>query len=119
MKDKSLPSRPVMRQRPQGTLRVPMTAFTEEFKRNAVAKFREEGTNATLLALELGIRRNQLYKWAKALDELAPGATLRSPGRPSADDESEVVRLRRELARAQQEPAVLKKFDAYLTRLKK
>jgi transposase len=119
MKNKSLPSKTSDETAPQGTLRVPRATFTEEFKRNAVAKFREEGTNATLLALELGIRRNQLYKWAKALDELAPGATLRSPGRPSADDESEVVRLRRELARAQQELAILKKFDAYLTRLKK
>jgi transposase len=36
-----------------------------------------------------------------------------------AAQESEVVRLRRELARAKEELAILKKFDAYLTRLKK
>ena len=93
--------------------------FTDEFKRMAVARLRESGTNATLLALELGIRRNQLYKWANALDALEPGGSLKAPGRPPASEESEVVRLRRELARAQQELAVLKKFDAYLTRLKK
>jgi transposase-like protein len=46
--------------------------FTDEFKRVAVARLRE-CDNATLLALELGIRRNQLYKWAKMLDELEPG----------------------------------------------
>jgi transposase len=95
------------------------TKFTDEFKRMAVARLRESDTNATLLALELGVRRNQLYKWAKKLDELEVGKTLRTPGRPPASEESEVVRLRRELANAQQELAVLKKFDAYLTRLKK
>jgi transposase len=95
------------------------TVFTDEFKRDAVAKLREPGTNATLLALELGIRRNLLYKWAKLLDASAPGVPLREPGRPPAADESEVVQLRRQLARAEQELAVLKKFDAYLTRLKK
>jgi len=97
----------------------PRAKFTEEFKRMAVAKLRESGTNATLLALELGIRRNQLYKWAKQLDTLEPGKALKVPGRPPASEESEVVRLRRELANAQQELLVLKKFDAYLTRLKK
>lgn len=95
------------------------TRFTDEFKRMAVAKLREGDTNATLLALELGIRRNQLYKWAKKLDEQGSDQSLRAPGRPPASEESEVVRLRRELASAQQELAILKKFDAYLTRLKK
>jgi transposase len=93
--------------------------FTDEFKRMAVARLREGDTNATLLALELGVRRNQLYKWAKKLDELEPGQLLKAPGRPLASEESEIVRLRRELAGAQQELAILKKFDAYLTRLKK
>jgi transposase len=94
------------------------TKFTDEFKRMAVARLRETD-NVTLLALELGIRRNQLYKWAKALEELEAGKSLKGPGRPPASEESEVARLRRELAKAQQELTVLKKFDAYLTRLKK
>jgi transposase len=119
MKNKRLPIKTGIEAAAQGASRAPRTTFTDEFKRNAVAKLREPGTNATLLALELGIRRNQLYKWAKTLDELAPGDTLKSPGRPPVADESEVVRLRRELARAEQELAILKKFDAYLTRLKK
>ncbi len=97
----------------------PRAKFTDEFKRTAVAKLRESGTNATLLAFELGIRRNQLYKWAKAIDEREPNKVLRSPGRPPIGDESEVSRLRRELDAAKQELAILKKFDAYLTRLKK
>jgi transposase len=119
MKNKHLPKQPGDAPASEGALQRPRAKFTDEFKRNAVARMREDGVNASLLALELGIRRNQLYKWADAIDKAEPGAILRSPGRPSADEESEIVRLRRQLARAEQELAVLKKFDAYLTRLKK
>lgn len=93
--------------------------FTDEFKRSAVDRMRTGTQSATALALELGIRRNQLYKWAKQLDEQAPGTALKSPGRPPQSEESEVVRLRRELAAAQEELEILKKFDAYLTLLGK
>lgn len=93
--------------------------FSPEFKQAAVARLRAPGTNATLLAIELGIRRNQLYKWAKAFDRQAPGETFRSPGRPPASEDTEVVRLRKALEESQMELAVLKKFHAYLTHLKK
>jgi transposase len=119
MKNKDLSRKENGQQSPQVALRAAPAKFSHEFKRLAVARLRESGTNATLLALELGIRRNQLYKWAKSLDELDQGQILKAPGRPPVSEESEVVRLRRELKEAQQELAVLKKFDAYLTRLKK
>ncbi len=119
MKNKDLASKKTVVSDAQVNGPAPRARFTDEFKRMAVARLRESGTNATLLALELGIRRNQLYKWAKTLDQLGPDTCFRSPGRPPASEESEVVRLRRELAAAQLELAVLKKFDAYLTRLKK
>jgi transposase len=93
--------------------------FTDEFKRTAVERLRAGGQSGTDLAIELGIRRNQLYKWAKKLDEQAPGEVFRSPGRPAAGDLSEVEQLRKDLAGAQEELAILKKLDAYLTRLKK
>jgi transposase len=94
----------------------PRTVFTDQFKRDAVARMRSGTQSATDLALELGIRRNQLYKWAKHLDALPADAVLKSPGRPPQSEESEVVRLRRELAEAKEELEILKKFDAYLTR---
>jgi transposase len=97
----------------------PRATFTDEFKRDAVARLRVGGQSGTDLAIELGIRRNQLYKWAKKLDEQSPGEVFRSPGRPAATELSEVEQLRRDLASAQEELAILKKFDAYLTRLKK
>ena len=84
-----------------------------------MSRLRHGDQNATLLAIELGIRRNQLYKWARKIDEQGPDVALRDPGRPPIAEESEVTRLRRELAEAKEELAILKKFDAYLTRLKK
>ena len=89
--------------------------FEDEFKRAALERMRSGEMPASELALELGIRRNQLYKWAKQL-ERQPEKPLRSPGRPSESEESEIVRLRRELAETKLELEILKKFDAYLTR---
>jgi transposase len=94
------------------------TTFSKEFKLMAVERMRRGDKNPTELALELGIRRNQLYKWAKVLDQQGDEASFKGPGRLPADQESELVRLRRDLARANEELAILKKFDAYLTRRK-
>jgi len=97
----------------------PRTVFPDEFKRDAVSRLRSGEKNASVLAVELGVRRTQLYKWAKKFDQQAPGETFRSPGRPAASELREGEQLRRDLAKAQEELAILKKFDAYLTRLKK
>ena len=119
MKKKQLPSkREIIPVPPESALKQ-RAKFTDEFKRAAVLRLREPGQSATDLAFELGIRRNQLYKWEKKLGEQAPGELFRSPGRPVAGDETEVETLRRELAGAQEELAILKKLDVYLTRLKK
>ena len=93
--------------------------FTKAFKLLAVERMRQGEKSPTELALELGVRRNQLYKWAKALDERGQAASFNGAGRLPKEQESEVVQLRRELARAKEELAILKKFDAYLTRLKR
>ena len=119
MKNKDLSTNSAPGTSLQGAHPSSRSQFSDEFKRRAVARMRQGEQSATDLALELGIRRNQLYKWAKKFDEQAPDERFRQPGRPPASEESEVVRLRRELARAQEELAILKKFDAYLTRLKK
>lgn len=92
------------------------TVFSKEFKLAAVTRMREGKQSVTALAFELGIRRNQLYKWANALDELGADASFAGPGRPPASADPEVVRLQRELDRANEELAILKKFDAYLAR---
>ena len=119
MKKQNLPVKSGAGATPESSAAKPRKSFSDKFKRDAVARLREDGVNASLLAVELGIRRNQLYKWEKALAASEPGAALRSPGRPPVAEESEVASLRRKLAKAEQELAILKKFDAYLTRLKK
>lgn len=95
------------------------TTYTDEFKRTAVARLHSGEQSATDLAIELGLGRNMLYKWAEKLEKQAPDKKLRKPGRPATSELSEVEQLRLKLAKAEQELAILKKFDAYLTRLKK
>ncbi|PHV32462.1 hypothetical protein CSQ94_13805, partial [Janthinobacterium sp. BJB312] len=118
MKKKQLPSkREIIPTSPESTPKLRAT-FTDAFKRDAVARLRAGNQSATDLAVELGLRRNQLYKWAKKLDEQSLEEALRSPGRPPTGNLSEIEQLRRDLASAQEELAILKKLDAYLTRLK-
>jgi transposase len=47
----------------------PRATFTDEFKRESVSRLRAGGQSPAGLGGELGIRRNQLYKWPKKLDE--------------------------------------------------
>ena len=119
MKKKELPSKREII--PTATEQMPKqrAVFSDEFKRTAVSRLRDGRQTATDLALELGIRLNQLYKWAKQFDAQAPQRRFRSPGRPALSELSEVEQLRRKLAQAEEELAILKKLDAYLTRLKK
>jgi transposase len=95
------------------------SVYTKEFKIAAVARLKDGKQTAEALALELGIRRNQLYKWATTLERNGPEDSFGPRGRKPAGEESEVVRLRRELADAKTELAILKKFDAYLKRMKR
>ena len=95
------------------------SVYTKEFKIAAVARLHDGKQSAEALALELGVRRNQLYKWAKTLEQKGPEGSFTARGRKPASEESEVVRLKRDLARAKEELAILKKFDAYLKRVKR
>lgn len=89
--------------------------FTPEFKREAVRLLESGDKTAVDVALELGIRRNQLYKWQAQLKTQGE-ASFRGPGRPPVSLESEVTRLKRELARVTEERDILKKAAAYFAR---
>lgn len=94
--------------------------FTREFKLLAVERLKRKEMTATALADELGVRRNQLYKWAKEVETKGAEAAFRnSVGRKAGSEESEIARLRRQLARSQEEVAILKKFNACFGQLKK
>ena len=48
--------------------RKPYKQYSCELKREAVRLMNESGRPASEVAMELGIRRNQLYKWQTQLD---------------------------------------------------
>jgi transposase len=88
--------------------------FTAEFKREAVRLLDADKRPASEVAIDLGIRRNQLYKW-KA--ELMRSGEVSFPGSGrKADRDSEIVRLKRELARVTEERDILKKAAAYFAK---
>ncbi len=89
--------------------------FTREFKLEAVRQLEQGDKPASLVATELGIRRNMLYKWQEALEKHGDGA-FSGPGRKPDSQLSEVSRLKRELADAQMEVDILKKAAAYFAR---
>jgi len=85
--------------------------FTAEFKREAVRQVRD-GKSVSVVARELGVPRNRLYKWAADVERLGGSAFGGSGRRP--DDE--VARLRREVERLKEENEILKKAAAYFAK---
>ena len=90
--------------------------FSTEFKLEAVRLLDLGQKSAVQLALELGVRRNQLYKWKEQLSGKGKDAAFRGAGRKPAAQESEVVCLKRELAKVTEERDILKKAVAYFAR---
>lgn len=92
--------------------------ITKEFKLDAVKQMRA-GASPTALALKLGVRRNQLHKWDLALRLSGALPVVKKELAAAPDLAKENARLRRELAAALEEAAILKKLGAYLTQLKR
>ena len=90
-------------------------SYTKEFKLEAVRLLERGDKPAAELARELGIKRNQLYKWqaqlsARGKDDVFPGHGRR------AGSEAEVARLRRENERLKEENTLLKKAAVYFAK---
>ena len=89
-------------------------SFTAEFKREAVRLLETSKKQPSDLARELGVRRNQLYKWKEQLSKRGakafPGA-----GRQRGQID-ELSRLRQELAKVKEERDILKKAAAYFAK---
>lgn len=95
------------------------TRYTKEFKLEAVRLLKLGQKPPTDLALQLGIRRNQLYKWAEELSRKGGDEAIafNGPrGRPPADQLSEIDRLKRELKKVTEERDILKKAAAYFAK---
>jgi len=88
--------------------------FSPEFKREAVRQMTTSGKPAAVVARELGIPRNRLYKWAHDAQAHGPQAFPGS-GRPKASQD-ELSALKRELARVKEDNEILKKAAAYFAR---
>ena len=65
--------------------------------------------------MELGIRRNQLYKWKEQMAKTGDVASARK-GRPKKEDQSEVTRLKQELKRLKEENEILKKAAVFFAK---
>jgi transposase len=85
--------------------------YSAEFKREAVRQL-QEGKQAAVLARELGVPRNRLYKWLADIEKLGGSAFAGSGRKP--DDE--VAKLRRENERLKEENEILKKAAVYFAK---
>jgi transposase len=86
--------------------------YTPEFKDEAVRQVTEKGHPVQEVADRLGVSSHSLYKWVRGVRA--------SKEEQRADElletKKEVLRLRSELRRAQEERDILKKAAAYFAR---
>jgi transposase len=95
--------------------RKPYNTYTKEFKLEAIRLMNESDRPASSIAMELGIRRNQLYKWKAQMAKTGDVASSKK-GRPMKEDQSEVARLRQELKRLKEENEILKKAAVFFAK---
>lgn len=89
--------------------------FSKEFKLEAVRQLEQGDKSPNQISMDLGIRRNQLYKWQTQLKEKGDTAFCGS-GRKPLNQSDEVTRLRKELAEVKLERDILKKAAAYFAK---
>ena len=92
--------------------------FSKEFKLAAIGLLRAGQKPGTQIALELGIARNLLYKWAAELDVKAGDAraAFNGPGRKRLSQQPELEQLKAKLARVTEERDILKKAATYFAK---
>jgi len=83
--------------------------FPPEFKDEAVRQIVERGYSVAEVAERLGVSANSLYKWVKAVrpDKKEQNAV------ELVDAKSEVLKLRAQLRRTEEERDILKKAARY------
>ena len=86
--------------------------YSTEFNREAIRRCNEPGVTAVLVAEELGISTRQLRRWREAAEQHGKHAF---PGEGKARDE-ELMRLKRKLAKAEQERDFLREAVAYFAK---
>ena len=96
--------------------RKPRQTFSPEFKYEAVRLLEQGNKESSQLARELGVRRNQLYKWKKEIDEHGKAAFPGKGGRPKNVTTDDSIALKAELKALREENEILKKAAIYFAK---
>lgn len=96
--------------------RKPYKTYTKEFKLEALRLMKESDKPSSELAVELGIRRNQLYKWKEQFESEGDQAFAGKTGRRLKENQSEMSSLRQENEQLREEVAILKKAAVYFAK---
>jgi len=86
--------------------------FTPEFKEEAVRQIVERGYSVAEVSARLGVSAHSLYKWVKAV---SPDKTEKQASE-LLEAKSEILRLRSQLRRTEEERDILKKAARYFAR---
>lgn len=93
------------------------TTFSPEFKREAVQLLESGEKDAAQLARELGVRRNQLYKWKEEIDRHGDTAFPGSGKRTNKSGTADNTRvLQQEIKRLREENEILKKAAIFFAK---
>jgi len=95
--------------------RRPYKTYPKEFKLEALRLMESSDRPASEIAMQLGIRRNQLYKWKEQMNKKGDVPTAKK-GRPKKEDQSEAARLRQENKRLKEENEILKKAAVFFAK---
>ena len=95
--------------------RKPYNTYPKEFKLEALRLIKESNKPTSEIAMDLGIRRNQLYKWKEQMTKKGDMASAKK-GRPKKEDQSELTSLRQELTRLKEENEILKKAAVFFAK---
>jgi transposase len=85
--------------------------YPPEFREEAIRLYRESGTTIAETARRLGMGAETLRKWVRQA-EIDDG----SRPRLSSQEHAEIVRLKREVRRLEEEKLILQKAAAYFAR---
>jgi transposase len=95
--------------------RKPYKTYPKEFKIEALSLMEESDRPASEIAMQLGIRRNQLYKWKEQMARKGEVPSAKR-GRPRKEDQSELAKLKQELKRLKEENEILKKAAVFFAK---
>lgn len=87
--------------------------YTEEFKLEAIKLVLEGDESVAEVSMRLGLKPNQLYNWMQS--HRLPGE-IKAMINKQKEYEAEIKRLKKALARAEQEKEILKKAAQYFAK---